>query len=51
MIMLAKSMHQIAQIEFRNAKFPAPLQPPPGGQPHGTPSSVNKSLDLPPDVI
>ena len=41
-IMLTKSIHQIARIEFRNANFPhaagsAPLQPPPGGQPPGTP--------------
>ena len=41
-MMLAKSMHQIVRIEFRNSKFPyargsAPLQPPPGGQPPGTP--------------
>ena len=51
-IMLAKSMHQIARIEFRNSKFPyakgalppcnphqgaLPPGPPPGGQPPGTP--------------
>ena len=51
-MMLAKSMHQIARIEFRNSKFPyarglcplatpargaLPPGPPPGGQPPGTP--------------
>ena len=54
--MLAKSMHQIVQIEFRNAKFPyargcCPLAtpasglapgPPPGGQPPGTPVVVHQ---------
>ena len=41
--MLAKSMHQIARIEFRNSKFPYargiwPLQPPPGGSTPWTPA-------------
>ena len=51
-MMLAKSMHQIARIEFRNSKISLrkgalppcnprqgalPPGPPPGGQPPGTP--------------
>ena len=45
-IMLAKSMHQITRIEFRNSKFPytrglCPLNPRQGASPLEPPSSVN----------
>ena len=45
-MMLAKSMHQIARIEFRNSKFPyarglCPLDPRQGASPMEPPLLVN----------
>ena len=50
-MMLAKGMHQIARIEFRNSKFPyarglCPLDPRQGASPLEPPSLVNNLAPL-----